>query len=68
VTLDGSNQPHLRPAGEFKVLFESSYTQDFDRIAFAFSDGDLLGVSVGRSIGDRNDQHHLIVKVLPAAG
>lgn len=67
VTLDGSNSPVLNPAGDFKVIFESSAFQDFDRVAFAFSDGDLLRVSVGSSAGDRTDQHHLVVKVFPSA-
>jgi hypothetical protein len=70
VNIDGSNTPTLDPAGEHKVLFDSSWSQSFDRIGAAFRSGELLGegISVAWSTSDRNDHHHLIIKVLPSRG
>ncbi len=67
VALDGTNNPMLPQAEKFKVVFESAFTMSFDDVAFAFSDGDLLGVPVGKAMSDREDSHHLVIKVLPSA-
>jgi len=66
VHLDGTNNPVLPQADQFKVIFESPGTPSFDRLAFEFSNADLLGVPVGKSMGDRSDFHHLVIKVLPS--
>jgi hypothetical protein len=68
VTLDGKNDPMLKQAKDFKVVFESGLTQSFDPICTAFAVGDFLGVTVGRESSDRTDYHHLVIKVLPSAG
>ena len=67
VTLDGTNNPMLPQAEQFKVVFESGLTMSFDVIAHAFADGDLLGVPVGRAQSDRSDHHRLVITVLPSA-
>jgi len=68
VTLDHANSPVLPPMDDFKVIFESGPFRSFDKVAFAFSDGNLLGVSVGAECDiNRSDEHRLVIKILPAS-
>jgi hypothetical protein len=68
VTLDGSNNPALPRADKFKVVFDVGMTvMTYGELVHAFIEGNLLGVSVGlQQFVDREDSHHLIVKVLPS--
>ena len=65
VTLDGRNDPVIRPNQRFKVIFESRFNGTFNEVAAAFGEGPLLPCSVGVRNADRFDQEHLIVEVLP---
>jgi len=65
--LDWANDPVLPEAEQCKVVFESGWAGAFRPVANAFLDGDLLGVPVCWNDGDRSDQHHLVIKVLPSA-
>ena len=69
IEIDGTNKPVLRPADEFKVVFDCGFMQSYMEVASAFSDGQLAGVSVGLRRSDRfadGDQPPvLIVEVLP---
>jgi hypothetical protein len=67
VVLDGSNTPALMRAEQFKVVFDTGMTAfAYGDLVHAFSEGNLLGVTVGvRKFQDRLDDDHLIVSVLP---
>lgn len=66
--IDGSNEPPLKQADKFKISFDVGMGMVFDDVAWAFSDGELLGVmTVGKMMSDRTDAEHLIVSVLPSA-
>ena len=65
VALDGTNNPVLRPDPKFKVVFESGLFGSFNRVAAAFSEGELLKVPIGWASSDRQDHHRLIVLIAP---
>jgi len=69
VTLDASNNPALPRAEGFKVVFDHGMTfHAYAELTHAFSEGNLLGVTVGqRSLTPREDTEHLIVLVLPSS-
>ena len=71
VELDGSNKPTLLPDAEgFKVVFDVGPMQSFREVAWAFSEGALLGpeVKIGQRVPDAryDEMEHLIVNVLPS--
>jgi hypothetical protein len=71
VTIDPKNDPPLKKAKDFKVCFDVGQTVfTYGDLVHAFSDGDLLGVTVGKyEFREREDgDTHLIVEVLPSAG
>ena len=70
VALEASNNPALPRADKFKVVFDVGSTYfTYARLVHAISDGDLLGVPVGKlDFVDRDNPHHLIVLVLPSVG
>lgn len=63
--IDTTNKPSLPRADKFKVMFESGFHQAFDQLAYDFSQSELLGVTVGKRMADRDDGHHLIIFVFP---
>lgn len=68
ITLDGSNNPALRPNDEYKVIFESAMTGTFREVAVAFSEGRLIDAPIrARDHVNRFDQERLVVEVLPTA-
>lgn len=69
VTLEQQTSPALEPAKDFKVLFDSPITTNFESIAANFESGRLLGdITVGIYRKDeRDDPDHLVIKVLPTA-
>jgi hypothetical protein len=70
VELETQTKPALPRADKFKVVFDVGMTYfTYGRLIHAISDGDLLGVQIGkREFVDREDSHHLIVMVLPSVG
>jgi hypothetical protein len=70
VDLETSNKPALPRADKFKVLFDVGMTYfTYGPLIHAISEGDLLGVPVGRlQFVEREDSHHLIVMVCPSVG
>jgi hypothetical protein len=70
VAVDGGNVPALPQAEKFKVVFETTHISQlfvFNEVAYAISEGGMLGVSVGSSMRDAEDHRHLVIKVLPSA-
>jgi hypothetical protein len=66
VNIDASNNPALERAERFKVVFDVGFTLSYGEVIRAFDEGDFLGVTVGALQADRDDERHLIVKVLPS--
>jgi hypothetical protein len=66
--LELATKPALPRAEKFKVLFDVGRTfQTYGPLIRAISEGDFLGVTVGRyEFVDRDDSEHLIVNVLPS--
>lgn len=69
VTKDASNNPALPRAEQFKVVFDVGDTFiSYNELINAFSEGDLLGVSIGAmAMTGRTDVENLVVLVLPSA-
>jgi hypothetical protein len=67
VTVDANNNPALPTAGQFKVGFDVGNSHlTYGELIHAFSEGNLLGVTVGESHPDRDDTRHLIINVYPS--
>jgi hypothetical protein len=69
VTLDGSNAPALQQMKDHKVVFDFGMgLMAYGDLVHAFSEGELLGVTVGQyEFRDRLDSYNLIVEILPSA-
>ena len=66
VEIDGSNKPTIMPDKAFKVLFDVGPWGEFNKVAWAFSYGELVKGKIGRTETERfEDREHLIVNVLP---
>jgi len=64
---DGTNNPPLPRAKDFKVLFETGYSTVIDEVALAFSEADLLGgVKVSGVLVDQFEQRRIVIRVLPS--
>jgi hypothetical protein len=68
--LDGTNVPSLRPDPKSKVIFDIAATLPmpfslFGMTLHAFTVGNLLSVPLGHRSSEREDEHHLVIEVLP---
>ena len=67
VEIDGSNNPTIMPEKDFKIVFDVGPLDSFSEIAWAFSYGELVNATIGKTINVQrfDDKEHLIVNVLP---
>ena len=65
VTLDGRNDPILRPHTEYKVIFVSSAAGTFDSLHQVFADGRLIDAPTAYRHDNHFDTNRLVIDVLP---
>lgn len=63
---EGKNDPILQPDERFKVVFEVNGSAMSQKIAQAFTDGELLDVPIGQVSTEPGDPAKFVIRVLPS--